>query len=113
MDFTMEVESESPPAGQHTRKQSLPEPREPRAKRRAGNVAAVAAENAAVAASMHPPVPGATTSSSASDVPSSARGSTLATPVTTAHFCGNRARVHTEQQPEPTRLRETWATGVR
>ena len=51
MKATIQAEGESPPR-QHTRKRSLPEPREPRAKRRAGNGAAVAAENAAVAVSM-------------------------------------------------------------
>ena len=96
----MEAEGESPPR-QHTRKRSLHEPRQPvpRAKRRAVN-AAVAAENAAVAVSMHPPprqltldggplMPDATASSTASDVPSSAAGSTLATPRATVHFCGH------------------------
>ena len=94
----MEAEGESPPR-QHTRKRSLHEPRQPRAKRRAVN-AAVAAENAAVAVSMHPPprqltldggplMPDATASSSASDVPSSAAGSTLATPGAMVHFCGH------------------------
>ena len=94
----MEAEGESPPR-QHMRKRSLYEPREPRAKRRAVN-AAVAAENAAVAVSMHPPprqlpldggplMPDATASSSASDVSSSAAGSTLATSGATVHFCGH------------------------
>ena len=53
MEATMEAEGESPPR-QHTRKRSMNEPREPRAKRRAVNAATVAAENAAVAVSMHP-----------------------------------------------------------
>ena len=94
----MEAEGESPPR-QHTRKRSLHEPRQPRARWRAVN-AAVAVENAADDISMHPPprqlaldggprVPDATASSSASDVPSSAVGSTLATPGPMVHFCGH------------------------
>ena len=105
----MEAEGELPPR-QHTRKRSLPEPREPRAKRRAGNALAIAAENAAVT-SMHSPqldggplVPDATASSSASGVPPSAVASTLAIPGAMVHFCGHcqkrfrspaRLRVHT------------------
>ena len=93
----MEAKSDPPPPGQHTRKRPLHGPREPRAKRRAGNVAAVAAENAAVAVSMHPPrqldggplMPDAIASSSASGGPSSAAESTTAISGARVHVCGH------------------------
>ncbi len=122
----MEAVSKSPPK-QHTRKRSLPGPHEPREKRRARN-AAVATENAVVAVSMHPPrtatncklvwrqlgdgQPDAIASSSASDVWSSAAGSTPAISAAMVHVCGKchkrfrcpgklaqHARVHTSDTP--------------
>ena len=99
----MHAEGKSP-SKQRTRKRSLAEPGEPRAKRRAGN-AAISAENTVVAASVHPTPPGTTAakrvsrqlddgppdgiaSSSASDVASSTAGLTPATPGAMMHFCG-------------------------
>ena len=86
----MEAEGKSPPE-QHMRRLSLPEPRESRAKRSAGN-AAVATENTAVAVFVHPPrqLEGdATASSSASDVPCSTTCSIPAMPGAAMHFCGH------------------------
>ena len=112
----MEAEGKSPPK-QHTRKQSVPEPREPRAKWRAENAAATG-KTAAVAVSIHfpprqlddGPLSGhdGIASSSASDGPSSAAGSTQAMPGAMGHVCehcqkrfrsagklAQHARVHT------------------
>ena len=113
----MEADSKSPPK-QHTRKRSVPEQHEPRAKRRAGNVAAAASDNTAVAVSMHYPPRqlddgplfghDGIASSSASDGPCSAVGSTPAITGAMVHVCGHcqkrfrspgklaqHARVHT------------------
>ena len=80
----MEAESKSPPT-QHTRKRSLAEPGEPRAKRRPGNTAA-ATENTTI--SVHPPVRMRQLNDGiASD--GQAAGSTSATPAVMVHFCGH------------------------
>ena len=92
----MGAEAKSPPK-QHTHQRPVSEPHEPRPKRRAGNVAAVAIETTtAVGASMHHPprqldevslLPDGIASSSASDVPSSTAASIPATPRATTHIC--------------------------
>ena len=90
---------------QHPRKRPLAEPAEPQATRRAGDVTAVATESTAVSVSVHPPpaakrvsrrqlddgqrLPDAVASSSATDVPSSAVGSTPAIAAAMVHVCGH------------------------
>ena len=88
----MEAEGKSLPKRQ-TRKRSLLEPQEPRAKRRPAGTAAVAAENtaAAVAVSTHPPrqLDDGITSGSALDGQSSTAGLTSASAEGTVHLCGH------------------------
>ena len=94
----MDAKDKSPPK-QHARKRSVPEPREPRAKRRAGNAATVAdvALNVNATGSVHPPFDPprqlddgiASSRESDIDAPYSMPGSTPATPVVAMHFCGH------------------------
>ena len=89
----MGAENKSPPK-QHTRKRSLFEPGQPRAKRKAGNAAAATTtEPNAVAVSMHSTATrqlnNGIASSIASDRQSSAAGSPPAIPSPMVHLCGH------------------------
>jgi len=78
----MGAEGKLPPT-RHTRKRAVPEPREPRAKRAAGNVAAVAMETPRVGESVHVDRRLDDGSASDPDGPCSA----AATPVVMVQFC--------------------------